>query len=512
MAARFWIGTGDGNWGSTGNWSDTSGGATGFSVPTASDDVTFDGNGNNPCTLNASARVCLSFTVDAGYTNTITHNQQLTVSGNVTLHSGYTIAGTGTLVINAASTITTGGKVWPNNFTFSSGSTRTIVGDFTSNGTLVSAGGGASGFVPINGDNIICNGVTTGNTFTGTSVIILTGGTWQGGTRIENDVILNGNVTISGSVGKQGGSLTYLSGTITTTSSTLNVAGAINIDVAPVTWNNVTMVSNGSPALNLLSNLNIDGVITSAGTGSGTFTINTSGGFTVNTNSINGNTLGFTGTAKIRLLNGTWTAGGASNSSVRNNLDIDGNATISGTVAYYDGTITYVSGTITVTGSTLNIHGACTLDTDGMSWATVTLTNTTPQTYTINSTFNANQLNIGTAATTTFAGTHGWNVNILNDPKIQVGTNTLQNSVTYQINEQFLCRSSRVGSIVLFTSNHASNKAILTLQNPAACNVLASFTRIDASNGRTIPTFNGTITDCLNIVEFHDLPTSSHAL
>jgi hypothetical protein len=38
--------------------------------------------------------------------------------------------------------------------------------------------------------------------------------------------------------------------------------------------------------------------------------------------------------------------------------------------------------------------------------------------------------------------------------------------------------------------------------------VLSNFTRIDASNGRTIRSFNGTITDCLNIVGFTDIATT----
>ena len=40
---RYWVG-GSGNWNSTTKWSTTSGGASGASVPTASDNAIFDAN------------------------------------------------------------------------------------------------------------------------------------------------------------------------------------------------------------------------------------------------------------------------------------------------------------------------------------------------------------------------------------------------------------------------------------------------------------------------------------
>jgi hypothetical protein len=43
MADRYWVG-GSGNWNSTSKWSATSGGASGASVPTASDNAIFDAN------------------------------------------------------------------------------------------------------------------------------------------------------------------------------------------------------------------------------------------------------------------------------------------------------------------------------------------------------------------------------------------------------------------------------------------------------------------------------------
>ncbi len=67
MAARFWVG-GSGTWSTTNttNWSATSGGAGGASVPGASDDVTIDGNSGSPTiTTNYNASV-ISVTINAG--------------------------------------------------------------------------------------------------------------------------------------------------------------------------------------------------------------------------------------------------------------------------------------------------------------------------------------------------------------------------------------------------------------------------------------------------------------
>ena len=67
MAARFWVGNGTWDGVSTANWSATSGGATGASVPTSADTVTFDANSGS-CTISGSLS-CLSLTVGTGSVN-----------------------------------------------------------------------------------------------------------------------------------------------------------------------------------------------------------------------------------------------------------------------------------------------------------------------------------------------------------------------------------------------------------------------------------------------------------
>ena len=77
MADRYWVG-GTGTWSSTNtaNWSASSGGATGASVPTASDNVFFDvnsnvGTGAFTCTMANTPRVCNDFTA-SGLDGTMT--------------------------------------------------------------------------------------------------------------------------------------------------------------------------------------------------------------------------------------------------------------------------------------------------------------------------------------------------------------------------------------------------------------------------------------------------------
>ena len=98
--ARFWLGTTDTDNTKTANWSASSGGAGGASVPGSSDDVTFDGNGNNACTLVANV-AWNSLTTVVGYTAKLdfaTFDLTMSDGGNITLDQGGEFdCGTGTI-------------------------------------------------------------------------------------------------------------------------------------------------------------------------------------------------------------------------------------------------------------------------------------------------------------------------------------------------------------------------------------------------------------------------------
>ena len=111
MADRYWVG-GTGNWDTTTtNWSATSGGAGGASVPTTADNVIFDANSgtNFTVTINTASRACLDLTITGVSGMTLAGTQTLTVAGNVSLPSTgltSTYSGTMTLSATAAKTIT----------------------------------------------------------------------------------------------------------------------------------------------------------------------------------------------------------------------------------------------------------------------------------------------------------------------------------------------------------------------------------------------------------------------
>lgn len=123
MANRFWVG-GNGTWdGSTAtNWSATSGGAGGASVPTAADSAIFDassntGGGGASYTVNQTfGSICLDLSMakPSGSSQTVTlsgDGNTLEIDGSVTMGTGVVIGGFTQLTMEATSgarTITVG--------------------------------------------------------------------------------------------------------------------------------------------------------------------------------------------------------------------------------------------------------------------------------------------------------------------------------------------------------------------------------------------------------------------
>lgn len=262
MANRYFVNGGvDNNWGSTSNWSTTSGGAGGSSVPTSSDAVFLDGNSPN-CTVNTSNRVCLSLNC-TGYTNTLTMTMQITASGSVTLASGMTIAGSGTLAINATGTMTSNGKTWPNNLTIT-GSPQTLADNWNVTG-LVSV----TNTVTLNSFQITCNGGFTmgAASISGTTKFVFAGGTITGHTAnsIANPIDFAGNITFpsGGTLTLAAGTYTYVSGTPTFAGGyTLRIVGAATLNLAGLTWKDVLVIYGTSFTVTLDSNLQLSGLFT----------------------------------------------------------------------------------------------------------------------------------------------------------------------------------------------------------------------------------------------------------
>jgi len=113
MADRYWVGgTGTWNTTSTTNWSASSGGASGASVPTVADNVFFDQAGTYTVTM-TGALACLDITVSAGTVTFATGTTPtLNVRGSMSLLAGTVWSSTGNITFSSTTTgrtVTTNG-------------------------------------------------------------------------------------------------------------------------------------------------------------------------------------------------------------------------------------------------------------------------------------------------------------------------------------------------------------------------------------------------------------------
>jgi hypothetical protein len=211
VADRYWVGgTGTWNTTSTTNWSASSGGASGASVPTAADNVFFDQASTYTVTM-TGALTCLDITVSAGTVTFATGTSPtLAISGSMSLLAGTVWSSTGDITFTASSTgktVTTNGVTISGNVAFNGagggwtlGSALTLASglafsvlagtfDTSSSGNyavtcgLFTSNGVATRTVNLNASTVsIANGVgggiwivtTTGLTFnSGTSTIVV---------------------------------------------------------------------------------------------------------------------------------------------------------------------------------------------------------------------------------------------------------------------------------------------------------------------------------------------------
>lgn len=150
MANRYWVG-GTAAWDATAGtkWALTSGGAGGQAVPTAADDVFFDGaSGAVTCTVTGS-RVAKSIDC-TGFTGTLAgaSTPDLAVSGSVTLVAGMTLTYAGQFQFLATGTFISAGKTIGGVRVNGAGATLTL-------GDALTLASGASGYV------IVLNGTFT---------------------------------------------------------------------------------------------------------------------------------------------------------------------------------------------------------------------------------------------------------------------------------------------------------------------------------------------------------------
>jgi hypothetical protein len=271
MALRYWVAGGTENWNSTTNWSTTSGGASGASVPGTADDAIFNANsgaGNVIINVVTSAVLSINFT---GFVGTLRVNNVLS-SRNVTLGTGMsfdTTGGTPILRLGGTGTYTSNGVTWP--YTLVTGGGAYVI-TFNGNATVQNFDRRSSGTaqLTLNGDNLIINGDLTfsgasTNVTTGTTNIVLAGtGTWsQVGTGAwRNNLTINttGTITLGTTIRYNTGTITYTSGTVITTGSTLNIVLSTTLNTDGIIWNGITLSGN-TTVITLGSDLTLTGTL-----------------------------------------------------------------------------------------------------------------------------------------------------------------------------------------------------------------------------------------------------------
>lgn len=234
------------------------------------------------------------------------------VSGNIT------IPYSSTLTINAAMTLNTPATnmSWAN-----IASVPPITVTLTE---PISCGGDISMSAPLTlaTSGLTANGINVGTAALTAPELVLRNGTWQGGGNINAPVVLAGDATISGAVTLGSTySLTYRSGNITTTGSTLELGAITTLNTNGFYLNDITSTANSTTTLS--SNLDVHGNFTSPYRMTFTGVRNISAG------------KGFTGVGSIAGTEPT--------------LILNGSGTIDTTYGFGINTIVNTAGTITIT-------------------------------------------------------------------------------------------------------------------------------------------------------------------
>lgn len=223
-ANRFWVSSIAGNWNNAANWSTTSGGAGGASVPGASDIAIFDGNGLGNCSITTNLSV-QGITISAGYTGIIDQQTGVTISigtGGYNQASGTFTGGNSTIDLNSGTFTLSGG-------TFNSTTGTLFIGsNFALDVTLLTISAGTfnanSGTVRLDPDFTACaQRIATVNltpTITFVNLIL----------DISNLSCTEDIVVFTGTIPNVTGTLTHFDGFFNT--GTINLQGNLTIEAS----------------------------------------------------------------------------------------------------------------------------------------------------------------------------------------------------------------------------------------------------------------------------------------
>jgi hypothetical protein len=540
MADRYWVVGGTGNYNSTTNWSATSGGASGASFPSVSDNVFFNAlSGAGIAIINVASN-CLNLNL-TGFLGTLDFTFNLSTSGTaINLGLGtYTVTGVSALRFQTATAITSNGSSWTGNIMFATNGVFTLVDNLTVLGTTSFQGTISP---VINGNTLNIKGnltISTWGTISGTTIFSFTGtGTWTHTVAglISNALTINtaGTLTISGTVYKQTGLFTYTAGTIIDTTGTV-VVQSLTLNLSGFTFrkllvnNTITLTSNINAVTFGTTGANATSFVLGGNTlnfthlelgNTGTTTLptawvcqnieflNASAGV-LNTNSItiNGNIVQsgagvYSGTTTFTYAGtGTWTAPSI-NSYFSNSFTINTAGVLLFISANLGGGIfTYTAGTVATAGSTLNIVGNGTTLNDGIIvwWDVFTVINVSNLVLN-NQLVCLNALTIDNSQVA-FSGADGtfdvYNL-YLNSSGTIARNPKLVALKTYRVRAVFKSQGTLAFPITLSSSVGAS-QAIFTVDQGAIIDVGFCNTKdINSSLGRRIYSYKGSFVNTLN--------------
>ena len=511
MANRYWVGgTGTWNTSSTTNWSATSGGASGASVPTTADSVFFDQAGTYTVTLSGSGLRCLDFTTSAG-TVTIAGSggSELIVTGSMTLVAGTVWSqesgNLGFGSVTTGKTITTNGVTIGANLYFGSlgagggwtlgsalttNAARTLtledgtldlgtytlsVGSFDSSNSRTRTIAFGTGNIVVRGSGGWTTNTTTGLTTTGTQVV---------------------NVSYTGAV-----ATTVLSGSLNEANSiSFNfTAGTYALTLSSGTKRNLNFTgfagTVGSAAPTIYGDLNLGSTATLTSSANSWNLRGTAGPYSITTN---GKTVVFP--LILNGVGGTWVLQDAltmlstrSLSHTNGTLDLNGKTLTVGT-SYTTATgtknLTFNGGTLVCPGvTTTAFNNAAPTNyttTAGTGTGTISMTGATAKTFVGGgSTFNCT-LNQGGAGALTITGNNTFN-NITNT--VQPASVLFTAGTTTTFNNFSL--SGTAGSLITIGSVTAASHTLSKASGTVSGDYL-SISRSTATGGATWNATNST--------------------
>jgi len=531
MALRYWVSGGDNNYNSTTNWSSTSGGATGSSVPTTADDAIWDSNsGSGPVIINVSS-VARSINFEL-FNGTVDFRNTLAVSGSMSLGTNLNFentSGTPILRASATGTLRSYGKEFTYDFSIltPSSTTITLADDWTARNVTYDVSAAGCNF---NANRFYVTGslsnLNTSRVIGGTSSFVMSGTgsltTSNTAGSIVNNLVIDttGTITFGNNIGGASMNWSYISGNVITDNTTFRPnSGTINLN--GITFSNIFMETTAG--LTLTSDLVYTESLTTGSFSNFSKTIN---GFKIRhvgatgglLNTIGGAATGLVGSSVLSFEgSGTIDCGpisGEGKSIIKPiTIDTTGTYSLGSNFKFHSSTFTYTSGNLVdntttytfditpSTGTTTTFNGISPLQIKGMK---ITPPGSAFTSIVLNDNLNCNLIyRTGDLLNSfvVFKGTNGFVCDEFVSQQSQAGGFEFVTGVTYQINSRIVVGGGgNIGARACWLRPGDGGGSTITTPTkiiiaPGAVQEISNIRirYIDASDGQTMWVFNPVI-------------------